>query len=221
MRRFDVDFDDLEDDWEALEQRGSTVVGVARDGELVGIIECSDTVRDGAADAVSELRELGVKSVRICTGDNAEAAHALAREIGVSGDDVYASLMPDEKVEILKGLMAETDDAVAMVGDGINDAPALATASVGIAMGAAGTDVALESAHVALMGDDLGRIPDAIRLGRRTVSVIRQNIILALGIKLVVLALAAGGIATLWMAIAADMGASLLVIGNGLRLLSD
>jgi Cd2+/Zn2+-exporting ATPase len=219
LSRFDVDFAALDDDWAALEERGSTVVGVAQNGELVGLIECADRVRDEAAGAIETLRTLGVETIRICTGDNPAAAQSLARAVGVADEDVYASLMPEEKVDILKQLQEETDGAVAMVGDGINDAPALASASVGIAMGAAGTDVALESAHVALMSDDLARLPDAIRLGRRTVSLIRQNIALALGIKLVVLALAAGGVATLWMAIAADMGASLLVIGNGLRLL--
>lgn len=219
LERFDVDFTELDAAWARLEERGSTVVGVARDDELVGIIECRDVVRDNAQATVADLRSLGVSEVRLCTGDNANAAAALAGEVGLRPEEVHAGLFPADKVAILTALRDEIDGAVAMVGDGINDAPALAAANVGIAMGAAGTDVALETAHVALMEDRLEGVPRAIRLGRSTVSIIRQNVALALGIKLVVFGLATAGVATLWMAIAADMGTSLLVIGNGLRLL--
>ena len=219
MQQFGVDFLELEDDWARLESRGATVVGVARGGELVGIIELRDVVRPEAREALIALRKLNVTELRLCTGDNANAAAAIAAEVGLDPDDVHAELFPADKVAILEKLRTDLRGAVAMVGDGINDAPALAAADVGIAMGAAGTDVALETAHVALMEDRIGGVPEAIALGRRTVRIIRQNVALAIGIKLIVFVLATMGIATLWMAIAADMGTSLLVIANGLRLL--
>ena len=219
LDELNVEFAALDPEWRRLEEKGSTVVGVAQDGRLVGLIECADLVRDTAGATVARLRELGVREMRVCTGDNVRAAAELARVVGLPAEAVHANLLPADKVSILDGLRAQSAGTVAMVGDGINDAPALARADVGIAMGAAGTDVALESAHVALMGDDLSKLPQAIELGRATVAIIRQNVVLALAIKALVLALAAAGLATLWMAIAADMGTSLLVIGNGLRLL--
>ncbi len=150
------------------------------------------------------------------TGDNAATAQAIAEAAGV--DDVQADLLPEQKVEAIESLLEE-HGSVAMVGDGVNDAPALARATVGIAMGAAGTDTALETADVALMADDLGRLPFAVQLSRRTRAIIRQNVALSLGIKVVFLALALTGVATLWMAVFADMGASLIVTLNGMRLL--
>jgi Cd2+/Zn2+-exporting ATPase len=150
------------------------------------------------------------------TGDHAASARRVAAELGIT--DVRADLLPAQKVDAVRGLKA-AHGRVAMVGDGVNDAPALAAADVGIAMGVAGSDVALETADVALMSDELRRIPYAIRLGRATVRNIQANIALSLGLKAVFLVLAAFGLATLWMAVAADMGASLLVIANGLRLL--
>jgi Cd2+/Zn2+-exporting ATPase len=150
------------------------------------------------------------------TGDTKATAQAIARAAGV--DDEQADLLPEQKVGAIEALLAQYG-AVAMVGDGVNDAPALARATVGIAMGAAGTDTALETADLALMADDLGRLPFAVRLSRRTRAIIRQNVALSLGIKAVFLALAVAGAATLWMAVFADMGASLIVIFNGMRLL--
>ncbi len=216
LERFQIDFTGLDDEWHRLESHGSTVVGVTRDDELIGIIECRDTVRATARDTLEALRSMGIAEIHLCTGDNAIAAASLADSVGLDPNHVHAGLFPEDKVAILETLRAKFGH-VAMVGDGINDAPALAAASVGIAMGAAGTDVALETAHVALMEDRLERVPSAIRLGRSTVRIIRQNVILALGIKAVVFGLATAGVATLWMAIAADMGTSLLVIANGLR----
>jgi Cd2+/Zn2+-exporting ATPase len=150
------------------------------------------------------------------TGDNQATAQAIALAAGI--DDVRAELMPEQKVAAIEEIM-EQYGAVAMVGDGVNDAPALARASVGIAMGAAGTDTALETADVALMADDLSRLPFAVSLSQEARRIIRQNVVLSLGIKAVFLALAIGGIATLWMAVFADVGASLIVTFNGMRLL--
>jgi len=150
------------------------------------------------------------------TGDNIGTARAVADQLGI--DEFHAELLPDDKVRIVRELEA-SGERVAFVGDGVNDAPALATATVGLAMGAAGTDVALETADIALMGDDLTRLPFALGLSRRTLRIIKQNIWFSIAIKGVFLVLALFGWATLWMAVASDMGASLLVIANGLRAL--
>jgi Cd2+/Zn2+-exporting ATPase len=150
------------------------------------------------------------------TGDTEPAARAIARAAGL--DEVQADLLPEHKVGAVEALLGRYG-SVAMVGDGVNDAPALARATVGIAMGAAGTDTALETADVALMADDLGKLPFAVRLSRRARVIIRQNVTLSLAIKGIFMALAVGGVATLWMAVFADVGASLIVILNGMRLL--
>jgi Cd2+/Zn2+-exporting ATPase len=181
----------------------------------VGAIAVADALRPEAAGAVRALKEEGIE-VALLTGDNARTAEAIAARVGI--ERPLADLLPEGKVEAVRELQERTGH-VAMVGDGINDAPALAAASVGIAMGGRGADAALETADVALMSDDLARIPGAIRLGRATLRVIRQNITIALGVKGLVLGLAVAGHGTLWAAVAADVGASLLVIGNGLRLL--
>ncbi|AWV90410.1 heavy metal translocating P-type ATPase [Bradymonas sediminis] len=213
-----VDYSALSDGWRALEQRGQTVVGVARAGELAGLVAIEDTPRADARATVEWLGEQGARAVYMLTGDNAVSAQGIAQAVGLERDSVLADLLPADKVSAIKEL-TERHEHVAMVGDGINDAPALAAASVGIAMGAAGTDIALESAHVALMGDDLKKLPHAIDLGARTGRIIRQNVVLALGIKALVFGLAAAGVATLWMAVLADTGTSLLVIFNGMRML--
>jgi len=152
------------------------------------------------------------------TGDTAAAARAVGSAAGV--DEVRADLLPEDKVECVRALR-DSYGAIAMIGDGVNDAPALATADVGIAMGAAGTDVALETADVALMGDELGKIPYALRLSRATTRNIRAYIVFSIALKGLFLVMAIGGVATLWMAVAADTGASLLVIANALRLLRE
>jgi Cd2+/Zn2+-exporting ATPase len=181
-----------------------------------GYIAVADTLRPGAPAVMAELRRLGIEHTLMLTGDNQATAQAIAQAAGV--DDVRAELLPQDKVEAVESLLARYG-GVAMVGDGVNDAPALARATVGIAMGAAGTDTALETADVALMADDLGKLPFAVKLSRRTRAIIGQNVALALGIKAVFLALALIGVATLWMAVFADVGASLIVILNGMRLL--
>jgi Cd2+/Zn2+-exporting ATPase len=184
-------------------------------GEVLGILAISDALRPEAPAALAELHRLGVRPVVMLSGDNSRTVNAIAQKAGI--DDAYGDLLPEKKTECLQALMAE-HGVVGMIGDGVNDAPALAAASVGIAMGK-GTDTALETADMALMNDDLGKVAEAVRLGRRTMRIIRANIIFALGLKAVFLILALTGYATLWMAIVADTGATLLVIANALRLL--
>jgi Cd2+/Zn2+-exporting ATPase len=207
---------------EEIERRAQTAVVVGHQphadckGEVLGVIAVGDALRANAAVAVQDLRDAGVRRVVMLTGDNRATAEAIAHEAGI--DEVFAELLPEEKVARVRELIA-SERYVGMVGDGINDAPALAAASVGIAMGVAGTDAALETADVALMADDLGKLAEAIALGRRATRVIRANIVSSILLKLVFLALAAVGIATMWMAVAADTGLTLLVVANALRLL--
>lgn len=172
-------------------------------------------MRGGSKEAVHGLRESGIGHVVLLTGDNSRTAAAIAQQVGA--DDFQAGLLPEDKLSAVERLL-ERYGNVAMVGDGVNDAPALARATVGVAMGAAGTDTALETADVALMGDDLGKIPYMVKLSRRTVGTIRQNVAFSVAVKLLFVALASLGAANLWMAVLADVGTSLLVIANGMRL---
>jgi Cd2+/Zn2+-exporting ATPase len=181
-----------------------------------GYVAVADALRETAPQVVADLRRAGIRRTVMLTGDSEDAARAIAAEVGV--DEFHAGLLPEQKVEAVEGLLAQYGQ-VGMVGDGINDAPALARASVGIVMGAAGSDAALETADIALMGDDLTKLPFTMRLSRRALAIIRQNIAFSLLIKAVFLALALAGAATLWMAVFADMGASLLVTLNGMRVL--
>ena len=192
------------------------MVLVAADGRTAGVIAVADAVRQTGREAIDLLRRAGVAHIAILTGDHESAAERVGAAMGVA--EVRAGLLPQEKLAAIRDLKA-AHGPVAMVGDGVNDAPAMAAADVGIAMGVAGTDAALETADVALMSDELLRIPYAVRLSRSTVRNIQVNISVSLGLKAVFLALAVLGMATLWMAVVADMGASLLVIANGLRLL--
>jgi Cd2+/Zn2+-exporting ATPase len=181
----------------------------------LGVIAVADRLRPHAADAVRRMREAGIQHVAILTGDTRATGEAIARAVGA--DSVLAELLPEEKAAAVRELR-ERYGPVVMVGDGVNDAPALATADVGIAMGAAGTDVALETADIALMGDDLSGVAEALALSRRTSGVIQQNIALSLATKLLALVLAAFGFVNLWIAVAADVGTSLVVTLNGMRL---
>ena len=199
-----------------LGREGRTAVLVANEGQAIGIIGVADRIRETAREAVSALRQHGVHRVVLLTGDNEQTARAIAE--GIGADEYRAELLPADKVAAVAELRRRYG-AVAMVGDGVNDAPALAAADVGVAMGAAGSHAALETADVALMSDDLLKMPYLLRLGRRTRRSIQVNVAIALGLKALFLALAVAGAATLWMAVVADMGASLLVLGNGLRLL--
>jgi Cd2+/Zn2+-exporting ATPase len=201
---------------ERLESEGQTAVLVGRDGQVLGAVSVADRPRREARRALAELKRAGVRHTLMLTGDNRATARAVAAELGV--DEVRAELLPQDKVEAVRELAAR-HGGVAMVGDGVNDAPALAAATVGIAMGAAGADAALETADVALMSDDLTRLPTAVRLSRRVGGIVRQNILFALLVKVVFIALTPLGLTSLWLAVAADMGASLLVIFNGLRAL--
>ncbi len=198
-----------------LERQGKTAVVVGDEDGALGVLAVSDPLRPEAREALEQLRALGVTDIAMLTGDNPDTAAAVAAQAGVT--DVRAGLLPQDKVAAVAEL-SDRAGAVAMVGDGVNDAPALAAASLGVAMGAAGTDAALETADIALMGDDLTAVPDTIRLARRTTRVIWQNIVLSIVIKAVFLVLAPLGLVSLWLAVFADMGTSLLVTGNGLRL---
>jgi Cd2+/Zn2+-exporting ATPase len=195
---------------------GATPTLVARDGALVGLVALADAPRDAARDVVVQMKRGGVEHLAMLTGDGAGAAERIRQAVGV--DAARSDLLPADKVDAVRALQREYS-TVAMVGDGINDAPALAAADVGIVMGAAGSDAALETADVALMGDELDRLPFALRLGRAARRTIQVNIALALVVKLAFLALAVGGFTSLWLAILADTGISLVVVANGLRLL--
>ena len=199
-----------------LSAAGRTAVLVARDDQVVGLIAVADQPREGGRDAVDMLRRQGIKSLVLLTGDSAGPARALAEQLGL--DEFQADLLPEHKVAAIADLRRRFG-SVAMVGDGVNDAPALASADVGMAMGVAGTDAALETADVALMADELLKIPYTFRLSRATVRNIKVNLAISLVMKAAFVALAVAGMATLWMAVVADTGASVIVIANALRLL--
>ena len=203
---------------ESMTPNGCSLVMVARGNETVGLIGVADETRESARVVVEMLREHGMQHVVLLTGDHESSAKALAASVGIT--EYRASLLPEDKVTAVEELRSR-HGALAMVGDGVNDAPALATADVGIAMGAAGTDAALETADVALMADELAKIPFAIRLSRAATRNIRMNIGFSLSLKAAFLVMAVAGAATLWMAVVADMGASLIVIANALRLLRE
>jgi Cd2+/Zn2+-exporting ATPase len=201
---------------DALSQSGHTVMAVGNQDHLIGFITVTDGIRSEAAQALQGLRETGVEHLVMLTGDNEKTARIIAQKAGI--DEVHAGLLPEDKVAVVDALVSKYG-RVAMVGDGVNDAPAMGRASLGIAMGAVGSDAAIETADIALMSDDLSRLPWLMRHARRTLTIIRQNIAFALGVKVLFVGMTFLGAASLWAAIAADMGASLLVIMNGLRLL--
>jgi len=199
-----------------LQQAGKTVMIAGTEQGVCAIIAVADEVRGSSARAVRGLHQLGIQHTVMLTGDNEATARAIAMQTGVT--EVRAELMPEDKLHMIKRLRADYGK-VAMIGDGVNDAPALAASTVGIAMGGAGTDTALETADVALMGDDLEKLPFAVRLSRQALAIIKQNIAFSLAIKLVALLLVVPGWLTLWIAIASDMGATLIVALNGMRLM--
>ncbi|MBS0451115.1 MAG: heavy metal translocating P-type ATPase [Proteobacteria bacterium] len=197
------------------ERQGRTVTLLASARGVIGVFAVADTVKPQARDAIAELGRLGIAPVML-TGDNEATARAVASQAGIT--ELRGNLLPEEKQGAIRELQRR-HGPTGMTGDGINDAPALAQADIGFAMGKAGTDIAMEAADVVIMNDDLHRLAETVRLSRRTHGVLWQNISLAIGIKVVFLLLAVAGQATMWMAVFADMGASLLVIANGLRLL--
>ncbi|MBL8517580.1 MAG: heavy metal translocating P-type ATPase [Betaproteobacteria bacterium] len=197
------------------EQNGRTVTLLASDRGVLAVFAVADAIKPTSKQAIAELTALGIKSVML-TGDNEATAQSIAREAGIA--EARGNLLPEDKLTAIQDLQKKYGMA-GMSGDGINDAPALAKADIGIAMGAAGTDTAIETADVVIMNDNLRRIPTTIRLSRKTHTVLWQNISFALGVKAVFFLLAVFGSATMWMAVFADMGASLLVVVNGLRLL--
>ena len=203
---------------ESMQEAGRTVVVVGNDEHVCGFITLADAIREETRAAIRQLHEAGVEQLVMLTGDNEGTAKAIAKEAGI--DEVHAELLPEDKVAAVERLVTQ-HEYVAMIGDGVNDAPALARASLGLAMGAAGSDAAIETADIALMSDDLSKLPWLIHHSRRTLSIIRQNIAFSLAVKVLFVILTFAGFASLWAAIAADMGASLLVIGNGLRLLKS
>jgi Cd2+/Zn2+-exporting ATPase len=208
---------------EEIESQAQSVVVVGHKphadckGEVLGVLAVGDPIRSNAADAIRALHAAGLKKVVMLSGDNQRTAAAIAKLAGI--DEVHGDLMPDDKIERIKALLAE-HQYVGMIGDGVNDAPALAAATVGIAMGTAGTDTAIETADIALMQDDLSQVAETIKLGRRTLRIIQFNIVFSLAVKAVFLVLALLGYTSLWLAIFADTGATLVVIANALRLLA-
>ncbi|WP_393964370.1 heavy metal translocating P-type ATPase [Exiguobacterium sp. S22-S28] len=211
------DFDkDLEQNVTTLQNQGKTAMIIGTEKEILAVIAVADEVRESSKEILQKLHQLGIKKTIMLTGDNKGTANAIGGQVGVS--DIEAELMPQDKLDFIKQLRSEYGN-VAMVGDGVNDAPALAASTVGIAMGGVGTDTALETADVALMGDDLRKLPFTVKLSRKTLNIIKANITFAIAIKLIALLLVIPGWLTLWIAILSDMGATLLVALNGLRLM--
>lgn len=200
-------------------QSAGTVVYVAADGVFLGAIVISDTVKDGAKEAIASMKQVGVKKSVMLTGDRAEAAEAVAAQLGI--DEVRAELLPADKVSAVEALLAgqAEKEKLAFVGDGINDAPVLTRADIGIAMGSMGSDAAIEAADVVLMDDDVRKIAAVVRISRKTLAIVKQNIVFALGVKALVLLLGAFGMANMWEAVFADVGVSVIAILNAMRAL--
>ncbi|MFS0876722.1 heavy metal translocating P-type ATPase [Solibacillus isronensis] len=207
---------DLEKNVTTLQNQGKTAMIIGTEKEILGFIAVADEVRESSKEIIEKLHQLGIKKTIMLTGDNKGTANAIGHHVGVS--EIQAELMPQDKLDYIKQLRSEYGN-VAMVGDGVNDAPALAASTVGIAMGGAGTDTALETADVALMGDDLRKLPFTVKLSRKALNIIKANITFAIAIKLIALLLVIPGWLTLWIAILSDMGATLLVALNSLRLM--
>ena len=200
-------------------QTGGSVVYVAEEGKLLGCIVISDTVKDGAAEAIREMKQVGIKKCVMLTGDGKAAAEAVGKELGM--DEIHAELLPADKVDWVERLQNQLKDKqkLAFVGDGINDAPVLTRADIGIAMGSMGSDAAIEAADVVLMDDDVRKIASLVKISRKTMTIVRENIVFALGVKFLVLLLGALGAANMWEAVFADVGVSVIAIINAMRAL--
>ena len=196
-----------------------TVVYVAVDGVYAGAVVISDTVKEEAALAIRDLKKVGVKKTVMLTGDRREVGEAVARQLGL--DEVHAQLLPEDKVDRVEALLGSQrkGEKLAFVGDGINDAPVLTRADIGIAMGSMGSDAAIEAADIVLMDDDPTKIASVVRIARKTLQIVKQNIAFALGVKAVVLAMGAFGVANMWEAVFADVGVSVIAIINAMRAL--
>jgi len=216
FEELNIKIEDQKEQIKKLQEEGKTVMLLSQRDKIIAIIAVADEIREVSKKAIQQLKQAGIAKTIMLTGDNHATARAIALKVGV--DEYRAELLPEDKVSAVKEL-GEIYQQIGMVGDGINDAPALATATTGIAMGGAGTDTALETADIALMADDLSKLPYTIRLSRATLKIIKQNIGFALGIKAVATLLVIPGWLTLWLAILADMGATILVTFNAMRLL--
>ena len=201
--------------YERCDEAG-TVLYVAFGGNYTGAVVLGDRIKEGAAEAVASLKKKGIVQTVMLTGDRKEAAQRVSDEVGV--DAFFAELLPQDKVGCLEQMMEESGQT-AFVGDGINDAPVLMRADVGFAMGAMGSDAAIEAADIVLMDDDMRKLPQTLVIARKTVRIVRQNIVLALGVKLAVLLLGAIGLASMWAAVFADVGVAVLAITNSMRML--
>lgn len=199
-----------------LQTQGKTVMVLGTEKEILALIAVADEIRESSKEVIRKLHQVGIEKTVMLTGDNQRTAEAIGKQVGVS--DIKADLLPEDKLNFIKELR-DKHQSVAMVGDGVNDAPALAASTVGVAMGGAGTDTALETADIVLMSDDLSKLPYTIKLSRKALAIIKQNITFSLGIKALALLLIVPGWLTLWLAIFADMGATLIVTLNSMRLL--
>lgn len=207
---------EIEKDVKRLQEQGKTVMMAGTESTIQAIIAVADEVRETSQEVIRKLHAAGINKTIMLTGDNHSTANAIGAHVGVT--DVQSELLPQDKLDVIKELKSEYNH-VGMIGDGVNDAPALAASTVGLAMGGAGTDTALETADVALMGDDLKKLPFTIKLSRKTLNIIKANIVFAIGIKVLALLLIIPGWLTLWIAILSDVGATILVALNGLRLM--
>jgi Cd2+/Zn2+-exporting ATPase len=196
-----------------------TAVYVAVDGSWIGTILISDEIKEGAADTLKALKRTGLKKTVMLTGDHEGAAKKVAERVGI--DAVFAQLLPGDKVDQVKALMAETSEQGKLVycGDGINDAPVLAVSDIGVAMGAMGSDAAIEAADVVLIDDNLEKLPEAMKVARGTMRIVKQNIVFALGVKGLVMIRGAMGYANMWLAVFADVGVAVIAILNSMRAL--
>lgn len=194
-----------------------TLVYVAREGEHIGTIIVSDQLKDNIVEDIRKLKEMGIKETIMLSGDNSSTAKRVGQMVGI--DEVYGDLLPEEKVAKLEGILEKTRGKVAFVGDGVNDAPVLARADIGIAMGALGSDAAIEAADIVILTDEISKISSGIKIAKRTKRIVTQNIVLAIGLKFIVLALGAMGMATMWQAVFADVGVSIIAILNSIRIL--
>ena len=196
-----------------------TVVYLARNGRFAGSVVIEDGIKEQSFDAIRELKQVGVRRTVMLTGDRKEAGEAAARALGL--DEVYAQLLPEDKVRQVERLLETQAQGrkLAFVGDGINDAPVLSRADIGIAMGSMGSDAAIEAADVVLMDDDPSKIASVVRISRKTMGIVKQNIVFALGVKLIVLGMGAFGAANMWEAVFADVGVSVIAILNAMRAL--